>query len=89
MEAIFQTVAYTDILHLCGTSLRFKVYTSLEQGTCVLYCGPKVQVNGLCVQNLVVAGQVWQVVAQHRNFSVHAWNFGHKDQMVFDHRDCK
>ena len=45
----------------------------------------------LCMQNLVVAGHVRQVVAHHRDFSVqkHAWNFGHKDQVVFGHRDCK
>ena len=30
----------------------FKVYTSLQQGTCVLYCGPILQMNGsLCAKS--------------------------------------
>ena len=45
-----------------------------------------------CVQIMVVAGHVRQVVAQHRNLSVQnhlCMDFGHEDQVVFDHRDCK
>ena len=38
---------------------------STKQGIPVFYCGPILQVNTVvpCVQNLAVAGHVWQVVA--------------------------
>ena len=44
------------------------------------------------MQNLVVAGDVGQVVAHHKDFLykiIRAQNFGHKDQVVFDHKDGK
>ena len=80
MEFIFGTVAkylwlYTLISYIFVVqSLHkrwFKVYTSLQQGTCVLYYGLILQVIVLRhVQNLAIAGHVWQVITQHREFSV-------------------
>ena len=100
IEAIFQTLAilfaavYTDIFVVQSLHKRwFKVYTSLYKkvhvySSVVLYS----RWIALCVQNMAVTGHVQQVVAQQETFLykvIHAGNIGPKDQVVFDHRDCK
>ena len=87
LYTLFSYIFVVQSLH----KMWFKAYTSL-QGTCVLYCGPILQVNGFVRANLVVAGHDPQVVTQHRNFSVqiiHVLNFGYKEQVIFDRRDRK
>ena len=66
---------------------------SLQQGTCVLDCGPTLQVNGSV---RLKSGGYWSrstgSPSPRRLFLyqiTRAWNFGHKDQVVFDHRDRK
>ena len=46
----------------------------------------------MCVRNRGVTGHLWQVVTQHRDFSVQSHlcvEFGHKYQVIFEHRDSK
>ena len=67
IDAILRTVplaaVYTGILHFCGskfTQTCWKVYTSLQQGTCVLCCGLVLQVNGcMCAKS----GGRWSCLA--------------------------
>ena len=54
--------AYTDIFHDCCSKFTRKVVPSLHK--------PTYMKMALCVQNLVVAGHVRQVVARHRGFPV-------------------
>ena len=84
MEAIFLTVAmhlqlYTLIsyIFLVQTIHKrwFKVYTSLQQGTRVLYCGPILQVNGsVCAKS----GGLWSHLAGSRSTP---WLFCTKSSM--------
>ena len=62
----------------------FKVQTSLQQGTCVLYCGPITWANGSV--RAKSGGHSSHLAGGH---SIQGWNFAHKEQVVFEHRDCK
>ena len=75
----------TDILHFCGSKFT-QAYNKVHVYSTVV---PYSRWVTLYVQNLAVAGHVWEVVAQHRDFLykiIRARNFGHKYKMVFEYR---
>ena len=74
----------------------FQAYTSLQQGTCVLYHVPILQVhipvNGSVCAKSGGRCSHWPGSRSPQTFLYkigHAQNFGHKEQAVFDHRDRK
>ena len=102
---VFETrVAICQSQHFSSGPLKFHVEPffhmfvvqrlhNLQQGARVLYCSPLLQVNGsACAKNwqsLVMLGRQSLNTETVSYEIIGAWNFSHKDQGVFDHRDCK